>query len=416
MKKTREQVDRLWWWEQSGKDVKEIVAACDACQRSAGKGKKQEAPLAPIIANRPWEIVTMDFLSGLWPSAPDGWKGCAVVCDRFSRMMHARECATHPTAKEAASLFIGMVIRAHGVPNTIITDRGTQFESRLWFEIMELMGTRVALASTHHPQTNGLTERMNRTLLAMIRKTCQEAKSTWVEALPLLEFAYNNSVHRATGVAPFEVCQGNRPIVPAALLIPEASSASSPSSFAAATKERLQRLQQIVEKADEKERHEIKQREDKRRGNPIFEVGDEVLCRQFPSSSDGRLSKQDFTYHGPYKVAQLMAQGAALRLVGLPMGMPTTINVEYLRKYHRHPTAALASQQEVPPPPELSSTGQMEWEVEAILDQRTQRGRKEYLIKWKGYPQPTWQPARDLAQCADLLQEFQQTQASTSRP
>ena len=85
---------------------------------------------------------------------------------------------------------------------------------------METLGTRVALASTHHPQSNGLTERMNRTLISMVRKTCWQEQGGWVEALPLLEFAYNNSKHRTTGVAPFEVCQGNRPVVPASLLIP----------------------------------------------------------------------------------------------------------------------------------------------------------------------------------------------------
>ena len=79
-----------------------------------------------------------------------------------------------PDGEETAVLFIQMVVRAHGVPRKVITDRGTQFESLLWYELMEKMGTRVALATTHHPQTNGLTERMNRTLIGMIKKVCAE--------------------------------------------------------------------------------------------------------------------------------------------------------------------------------------------------------------------------------------------------
>ena len=76
-------------------------------------------------------MVTIDFLSGFVPSVPRGWQGCVVVCDRFSRMMHVKECNTYPTAKEAATLFIQLVVRAYGVPRKIILDRGTQFESIL---------------------------------------------------------------------------------------------------------------------------------------------------------------------------------------------------------------------------------------------------------------------------------------------
>ena len=263
-RKTQEQVERVWWWSTIGTDVKRVVSACDVCQRSAGRGRKQEAPYTPIVASRPWEVVTMDFLSGFLPSTPGAWKGCVVVCDRFSRMMHVRECHTHPSAKEASRLFISLVVRAYGIPTKVITDRGTQFESVLWQEVMQMMGTRVALATTHHPQTNGLTERMNRTLIAMIRKVCWTERSKWVEALPLLEFAYNNSVHRSTGVAPFEACQGNKPTVPATLLMPERRGHTTPSSFAEQTRATLRRLHLKIQQAEREEQRMTKAREDQR--------------------------------------------------------------------------------------------------------------------------------------------------------
>ena len=81
------------------------------------------------------------------------------------------------------------------------------------------MGTRVALATTYHPQTNGLTERMNRTLIGMIRKVCVDHQAKWVEVLPLLEFAYNNSPHQVTKVSLFKAVQETDPIMPAALLL-----------------------------------------------------------------------------------------------------------------------------------------------------------------------------------------------------
>ena len=407
--KTTEAVARIWWWDTLTRDVKNVVTACDVCQRAAGRSRKQEAPITPIVASRPWEMVTMDFVSGFAPSTPGGWKGCVVICDRFSRMIHIRECSTHPTAKEAAKLFIAMVIRAHGTPRTILTDRGTQFESILWFEVMEMLGSRVSLASTHHPQSNGLTERMNRTLIAMIKRTCHKEHAGWVEALPLLEFAYNNSIHRATGVAPFEVCNGNRPVVPAALLVPEDIESSqflSPSSYAAVTKARLQRIQEQVRKAEEQEQQEVKRREDAKRGNPIFQPGDEVLCRQFSRGQAEGKSKQEFSYHGPYLVSQVLGGGSAVKLSGLSGGMPLVINVEYLRKYRRHTASAQVTQNPVPPPALLGRSGQAEWEVEEILQHRMRRGRREYLVKWKGYPQATWQPQKDLENCQRLMRQY----------
>ena len=92
-------------------------------------------------------------------------------------MMHVKEYSTKPTAKEAAVLFIQLVVRAHGMPRKIISNRGTQFESMLWYELMAKLGLKVALATTHHPQTNGLTERMNRTLIGLIRKVYHDQQA-----------------------------------------------------------------------------------------------------------------------------------------------------------------------------------------------------------------------------------------------
>ena len=267
VKKTLEQVARTWWWPTMKEDVKEVTESCDICQRGATGSRREEAPLSTIVAEGPWEVVTMDFLSGFVPSRPQGWQGCVVVCDRLSRMIHVKECNTHPTAKEACQLFLRLVVRAHGLPRKIITDRGTQFDSGMWKEVMETLGTKVALASTHHPQTNGLTERMNRTLIGMIKKVCASRKHQWVEALPLLEFAYNNSVHRATGISPFRANSGRDPLVPAAMLRPldaaENNKVLSPRDYARQTELHLQQIWAALKEADQKEAEVTARRENR---------------------------------------------------------------------------------------------------------------------------------------------------------
>ena len=134
--------------------------------------KETRPPIELMIAEYPWEMVTLDFLSGFTPSIPGRWEGCVVVYDRFSKMMHVKECSVYPTAKEVALLFLHLVFRAYGLPRCILSDRGSQFDSLLWKSVMDKLGTRVKLASTYYPQTNGLTERMNRTLIGLVRKIC----------------------------------------------------------------------------------------------------------------------------------------------------------------------------------------------------------------------------------------------------
>ena len=265
-KRTQEIVSRSFWWPELPGDVERIVRTCDVCQRGQNRRKGDEAPIEAIVAEGPWQVVTIDFLSGFVPSIPGGWQGCVVVCNRFSRMMHVKECNTHPTAKEAASLFIQLVVRAHGVPRKIISDRGTQFESVLWYEVMQKMGSKVALATTHHPQTNGLTERMNRTLISLVRKVCVDQQAKWVKALPLLEFAYNNSPHSVTHVSPFKAVQGVDPIVPASLLLPVVTGQPQPRTYADQTLHRLQSIWAAIKENEEKQTRQVQVRENQQRG------------------------------------------------------------------------------------------------------------------------------------------------------
>ena len=407
VKRTLEKVRRNWDWRHVARDVQQVVETCDLCQRFQGSPKKMEAPLTTIVASWPWEVVTLDFLSGFMPSKPGGWQGCVVVCDRFTRLMHVMECNMHPTAEEAAKLFVKLVVRQHGVPRKIITDRGTQFESELWHEVVAMLGSKVALASTHHPQSNGLTERMNRTLIAMIRRVCAQQQNGWVEALPLVEFAYNNSVHSATGVTPFQADTGRSPIVPASLLTPVQHSSPDTQRYTHSLRQRLREIHQIVRENGEKADRSVKEIADRKRGHPVFKEGDEVLCRRFRlATREGEVRKQDYLYDGPFVIKRMIRPDVA-EIDGLPRGAPTSINVQFLRHYRRLPQAE-GLRDLTPPPPSKELGGQREWEVEEILEKRRRGKGEEYLLRWKGYPRPTWVPRRDLTGCAELLREFRQ--------
>ena len=131
------------------------------CQCDATKKQKDEGPYRPLGASAPWEVITVDFVSGFAPSIRGRHTACCVVCDRFTRMIHLEPCRDHATAQETVGMMMRMVIARHGCPRVIVSDRGTQFDSELWTQVWKMLGTRIAMASTHHLETNGLTERCN---------------------------------------------------------------------------------------------------------------------------------------------------------------------------------------------------------------------------------------------------------------
>ena len=217
--KTRQALSKTYWWPDIRQTVSDVVQKCDVCQRAQDKRKRDEGPYRPITAAYPWEIVTIDYVSGFALSARKH-TACCVICDRFTRMIHLEACKDHITAKGTAQIAIKLIFARHGCPRVILSDQGPQFDSELWKELWKTLGTRVAFASTHHPQSNRLTERMNRTLLHMIRKMANNKPQQWSDLLPLFKFAYNSAHHAVTRVSPFEANNGYLPLIPVGLLTP----------------------------------------------------------------------------------------------------------------------------------------------------------------------------------------------------
>lgn len=114
-----------------------------------------------------------------------------------------------PSATETASAFIKKIVRLHGVPDSIISDRGVQFTSRFWRALCQALNIELRLSTAYHPQTNGQTERTNQTLEQYLRCFSSFAQDDWL--LPLAEFSYNNSIHSATKQSPFFANYGYHP-------------------------------------------------------------------------------------------------------------------------------------------------------------------------------------------------------------
>ena len=131
------------------------VARCDTCQKVKPMHLKPAGELQPLpIPSWKWEDISMDFITGL-PKTSKGYDSIWVIIDRLTKSAHFIPMKTNLRAPDYAQLYIDQIISLHGVPKTIITDRGTQFVSQFWKHLHTLLGTELLRSTAYHPQTGG---------------------------------------------------------------------------------------------------------------------------------------------------------------------------------------------------------------------------------------------------------------------
>ena len=140
-----------------------------------------------------------------------GYDYLLVVIDRFTSQVHLLPTTTHATAKAVVWLFFTEIVRLHGMPESIVSDRDPKFTSKFWKELHRLMGTKLLMSTSFHPQTDGATERANHSIGQVLRALVCNSQNDWAEHCPMVEFALNSSVSASTGYAPFELNYGYIP-------------------------------------------------------------------------------------------------------------------------------------------------------------------------------------------------------------
>jgi hypothetical protein len=197
-----------------------------------------------------------------------------VVVDDFSKMAHFIPCHKSDDASHIAELFSKEVVRLHGVPHTIVSDRDTKFLSYFWKTLWGKLGTRLLFSTTCHPQTDGQTEVVNRTLSMLLRAVLKKNSKLWDESLPHVEFAYNRTVHFTTKLCPFELVYGFKPTAPIDLLpLPIQERVNFDASKRA---EFVKGLNDRARANIEKMTHIYEKRANKGRRQMLFEPGDLV--------------------------------------------------------------------------------------------------------------------------------------------
>lgn len=217
--KTYEKARRSFYWVNMKNGIEAFVKSCDACQRAKRRTTSPPGVNVPFaIPEMPFEVIAMDMKSGL-PKTSRGNNAFWVVVDKLTRRAHIIPCNTECTSSDVARMVFDNVIRHWGVPHKIISDRDPRFIAAFWQELWKLIGTKLNMSTAEHPQTDGSSERFIGTVSGMVRARALKDGRDWDVWISALEFAYNDSVHPATGYTPFQLSIGRDPAMPITMLL-----------------------------------------------------------------------------------------------------------------------------------------------------------------------------------------------------
>jgi hypothetical protein len=150
-----------YWWMKMKIEIARYVARCDTCRRVKAIHMKTGGPLQSLpIPTWKWEDISMDFIVGL-PRTAKGYDYIWVIINRLTKIAHFLPVKTYYPVITYAQMYIARILGLHGVPKTIVSDRGPQFVSKFWEELHKSLGTKLFHSSAYHPQTSGQTERVN---------------------------------------------------------------------------------------------------------------------------------------------------------------------------------------------------------------------------------------------------------------
>jgi hypothetical protein len=312
-------------------DVKKFVDRCRICQHS--KGRKQNARFYQSlpIPERPWDEISMDFIMGL-PRMQRGHDSIFVVVDRFSKMANFIPCQKTSDATHIANLFFEEIVRLHGLPRSIVSDRDTKFIGHFWRTVWKKMGTNLMFSSAYHPQTDGQMEVVNRSLGDLLRILVTKHHCSWDNVLPQAEFAYNDSVNRSTGKSPFEIVYGRHlgGVSELRYLEQIVTKSANAEEFAEAMEELHSRVKQRLLESNQ----EYKRRADQHQRQLQFEVGDLVLAHlrkeRFPRGTYNKLKMKKI---GPCRVLKKFGENAYEIELSDEIGISPTFNFSDLYPY-----------------------------------------------------------------------------------
>lgn len=303
--KTLERLKERFYWPGHYMDVRNWCETCPDCAARKNPTQKARAPLQNIKVGCPAQLTAVDIVGPL-PESDAGNRYILVVGDYFTRWVEAYAIPNQEAVTVAKKLTDEYFFR-FSPPEQLHSDQGRQFESELVAEVCKLLGIHKTRTSPYHPQSDGMIERFNRTMLNMLATAASEHPFDWEEHLRPLCLAYNTSVHATTGYTPFYLMFGRQVRMPLDIVYGTATTeTTSPSEYAQALRKRLEEAYNMVrDKTGQQQERQKEYYNRKVHGNP-FSEGDLVFLHS-PVISRGHARKLHRQWTGPFRVVRRLS-------------------------------------------------------------------------------------------------------------
>lgn len=418
IEKTLDLVRQQFFWPGMTRDIREYIRTCYKCQANKTDRRPSRPPLSPLVSpSACWRVLGVDMIMDLPVTAGNEYNAIVVFVCHLSKMVRLVPARTSLTTEGFAKLFVREVFPHYGMPETIVSDRGTQWNSEFFHSLCERLNIKLKLSTAYHPQTNGLVERTNEVVEAALRHFVAADHRDWDEFLPFIEFALNSSYHQSIQSTPFRMNRISLPRNPFDAVmgrVPVMSELTS--TMGVSTAEGVAGIRTVVQAQEQfawarrcvhLAKSRMKETHDKKALNlNMYEPGQLVwfsmkhIALRHPSMRHKLVPR----YVGPLKILECVGRNAVRLDMPESLKVHPTVSVSLVKPY-------VARAGESAPPVVIN--GIDEFEVRAItnhkvLQSRSKKGLNlvEFQIEWKGNYEPTWQTFMDCEHSLDTVEQY----------
>jgi len=381
-----------YFWPNMRRDLeKAYIPSCVECQRNKDRTSQPTGPLHPLpVPDKRFDSVALDFVGPL--PEEEGFDTVLTITDTLRADIHLIPIHSTYTAAQIATVVFDHWYCENGLMLHLISDRDPLFTAEVWQALHKLSGVRLKMSTSFHPETDGSSERTNKTLAQMVRYHVDVNQKGWVKTLPQLRFAMMNSVNSSTGFSPFQLKTGRSPrVIPPLLPLPENA---SPADITA--HQIIAQLESDVQQArDSLLAAKVRQafHANEHRGNEIpYKPGDLVMLstthrqRNYKRKGKKRVAKFMPRFDGPYSIVAAHPEKSeyTLRLPNNPRSFPG-FHASLLKPFVPNDADAYPDRELPNPGIVVTEDGTEEVLVDKIVDERNWGRGRQYKVRWIGY-------------------------------